>query len=247
MTQMTTGQNSYICQEDSEYPVADSYIYLQEYIVNRQEEAINIPKVGFKHTEETKEKIRELTRIAMASPEVQKKIKGREFSEEHIKELKEAKRRFYKNGGVSNFKGRHFYREENSFFGEHHSEKTKMHWSEIRKGRIPCNKGKVGKRGEGTSNWKGGITPENKRIRNNMETRLWREAVFTRDDWTCQKTGIRGGKITAHHVQNFAQIPELRFATNNGITLSEEKHIEFHKIFGKKDNNKEQMEEFINS
>lgn len=30
----------------------------------------------------------------------------------------------------------------NSFYGKHHSEKTRKHWSEIRKGRVPPNKGK---------------------------------------------------------------------------------------------------------
>lgn len=94
--------------------------------------------------------------------------------------------------------------------------------------------------------WKGGVTPINKVIRMSLETKLWREAVFIRDNWTCQKTGIKGGKLHSHHIQNFAQYPELRFAIDNGITLSKEAHNEFHKIYGKKNNNREQLNEFLN-
>jgi len=94
-------------------------------------------------------------------------------------------------------------------------------------------------------NWKGGITPENIKIRNGIEMRLWRESVFARDNWTCQKYGIRGGKLCPHHIQNFAQFPELRFAIDNGTTLSVKAHKEFHKKYGVKNNTKEQLEEFL--
>lgn len=89
-------------------------------------------------------------------------------------------------------------------------------------------------------------TPEILIIRCSIENRLWREAVFSRDNWTCQKTGIKGGKLHSHHIKNFAQYPELRFAIDNGITLSKEAHNEFHKIYGKKNNNREQLNEFLN-
>lgn len=94
-------------------------------------------------------------------------------------------------------------------------------------------------------NWKGGITPENMAIRQSIEFRLWREAVFARDNWTCQKTKIKGGKLHAHHIKPFSQFPELRFAVDNGITFSMESHKIFHKIYGRKNNTKEQILEFI--
>lgn len=101
-------------------------------------------------------------------------------------------------------------------------------------------------RGEKSHLYKGGITPINLQIRASIEFRLWREANFARDNWTCQKYGTRGGKLVAHHIQNFADFPELRFAIDNGITLSDKAHKEFHKKYGTKNNTKEQLEEFLN-
>ena len=100
-------------------------------------------------------------------------------------------------------------------------------------------------KGDKSWNWKGGIEPENKRIRKSLEYKLWREAVYKRDDWTCQKYKTKGGKLHPHHIQNFAGFPELRFTIDNGITLSEKAHKEFHKIYGFHSNTKEQLEEFI--
>lgn len=107
------------------------------------------------------------------------------------------------------------------------------------------NKSFQGRRGEKSNWWKGGITPENKIIRKSIEYRLWREAVFARDNWTCQKTGIKGGELHPHHINNFSEFPELRFAIDNGITLSEKAHREFHKKYGIKNNTREQLKEFL--
>lgn len=89
------------------------------------------------------------------------------------------------------------------------------------------------------------ITPENIRIRQSIDYRLWREAVFVRDNFTCQKYGTKGGILRAHHIKNFADFPELRFAIDNGITLSKKAHKEFHKRYGIKNNTREQLEEFL--
>ena len=76
-----------------------------------------------------------------------------------------------------------------------------------------------GHRGAKSHFWRGGIWPEHLRIKRSIEYRLWRKAVFERDNYTCRFCGIRGGKLHADHIKPFALYPELRFAIDNGRTL----------------------------
>ena len=93
--------------------------------------------------------------------------------------------------------------------------------------------------------WKGGITPKNTKIRNSIEFCFWRESVFGRDNYTCQKCDIKGGKLNAHHIKNFASFLEVRLAIDNGITLCEKCHKKFHIKYGKIKTSKMQLEEFL--
>lgn len=72
--------------------------------------------------------------------------------------------------------------------------------------------------------WKGGITPINQSLRRGLRMRLWREAVFKRDDYTCQECGVRGGQLEAHHIKPFSSFPEQRFDIDNGQTLCKPCH-----------------------
>lgn len=67
--------------------------------------------------------------------------------------------------------------------------------------------------------WKGGISAINNRIRQSSEYKVWRDAVFRRDDFTCQACRRRGGYLEADHIKRFADYPELRFDVANGRTL----------------------------
>lgn len=133
--------------------------------------------------------------------------------------------------------------------GKKHSKIHNKKVSEALKGRIfseeTRRKLSKSKKGSNNPSWKGGITSEIKRIRHSIDIKLWREAVFKRYNFTCQKYGIKGGKLIAHHIQNFADFPDLRFAIDNGITLSDKAHREFHKKYGRKNNTREQLEEFL--
>ena len=84
-------------------------------------------------------------------------------------------------------------------------------------------------KGENCHFWKGGVTPINKAIRASLEYKLWREAVFKRDNWTCVwcKARCEKGKavyLHADHIKPFAYYPELRFSIDNGRTLCEPCH-----------------------
>ena len=143
--------------------------------------------------------------------------------------------------------------EGNPFFGKKHSEETRKKMKESRKNQIFSNetlikksismKGKNSKEKHG--GWKGGITLENKLIRSSVEFRLWRESVFARDGWICKKCLIKGGNLHPHHILNFAEYRELRFAIDNGITLCKSCHSSFHKKYGQRKNNREQLLEFL--
>lgn len=56
-------------------------------------------------------------------------------------------------------------------------------------------------------------------LRYSKEADDWRRAVFARDDYTCQRCGVRGGSLEAHHDLPFAYYPALRFEVLNGSTL----------------------------
>lgn len=88
-------------------------------------------------------------------------------------------------------------------------------------------------------------TDESKLARVKPEYKFWREQVYNRDDWTCQKCHIKGGKLHPHHIRNFSEFTDLRYDVSNGITLCTTHHIEFHKIYGKKHNTEEQIKEYI--
>ncbi len=126
-------------------------------------------------------------------------------------------------------------------FGFRHSDTTKKKIGESRKGKKHSeetkNKIRIAnrrphpwmKKGKYASNWQGGKSKINARIRISKEYKLWRKAVFERDNYTCVwcKERSRVGKaviIHADHIKPFAYFPELRFAIDNGRTLCIECH-----------------------
>ena len=89
------------------------------------------------------------------------------------------------------------------------------------------------------------LVSKNKKIRKSEPYEQWRTNIFKRDDFICQKCG-KNRNLRAHHIRNFSKYEMLRFKINNGITFCEKCHNEFHKIYGRYDNNTTQIEEFLN-
>lgn len=69
-----------------------------------------------------------------------------------------------------------------------------------------------------------GASSINELIRKSSEYKLWRRAVFERDNYTCIWCFAKGGRLNADHIKPFAYFPELRFAIDNGRTLCEPCH-----------------------
>lgn len=103
--------------------------------------------------------------------------------------------------------------------GSHHTDEAK---EKVRQSLL-------GRRGSLARNWQGGKTAMNTIIRYSTESKQWRQAIFERDDYTCQGCGARSGNgvavvLHADHIKPFAYFPELRFELTNGRTLCRECH-----------------------
>lgn len=68
-------------------------------------------------------------------------------------------------------------------------------------------------RGSKNPNWKGGVVPAEKMLRDISQYSSWRESVFSRDGYACIWCGDnRGGNLQADHIIPFSKILEkLRF------------------------------------
>ena len=137
--------------------------------------------------------------------------------------------------------------------GKKHTEKTKQKISEIRKNGLangeiqPWNKGKKCPQlcRENNPNWNPNLTDEERVIkRKYKEYEYWRTEVFKKYNYTCQLSHQKGGQLVVHHLNGYGFNKEQRLDINNGIVITKELHILFHKLYGHKNNTKEQFEEF---
>lgn len=83
-------------------------------------------------------------------------------------------------------------------------------------------------------NWKGGISDRDHLLRQTPEYKEWRNAVYKRDNWTCQLCRKKQKHPIAHHIKNFRIYVPLRFDIKNGVTLCRGCHKKVHSEIGRK-------------
>jgi rhodanese-related sulfurtransferase len=74
----------------------------------------------------------------------------------------------------------------------------------------------------------------------------WRKSVYERDDFTCQCCNDdKGGNLVAHHLDGYHWCEEKRTDIDNGVTLCDTCHKDFHNKYGVKNNTKDQYVEWL--
>lgn len=104
---------------------------------------------------------------------------------------------------------------------------------------------------ENNPNWRNDLTDYDRENdfnrRYDVKNSNWILEIFTRDDYTCRKCNKKGVKINAHHLDGWNWCKEKRYEISNGVTLCENCHNNFHSIYGKGNNTKEQYYEWFNN
>ena len=201
---------------------------------------------GSHHTEETREKLRQLGLGKTLPIETRQKISlsltgrvrgpmgeeqrnkcrlahiGMKLSEEHKRKIGLACRgkRHY---GVKAFL------ETRAKMSLSQKKRTDFSW---KPGRVPWNKGIkwAEMTGENRPLWKGGVTSRD-RLERVRFRRTVQKLVFERDDYTCQICGGRGGSLQVDHIQKWVDCVEGRFDIDNCRTVCMDCHYKI--TFGK--------------
>lgn len=141
---------------------------------------------------------------------------GKPLSEEHKRKIadgnrgkvmsEESKRKISisQRGETNSMKGR--TGEKHPMFGKHHTVEAIEKMRQARLGKPNPNAGNRGKKKEAHHNWRGGITPIRKSIRESIRYGDWRQQCFLRDNFTCQNCGTRGKTLNVHHEKSFIKL-----------------------------------------
>lgn len=175
-------------------------------------------RVGTKHTEETKKKIA-LSMKGDKNPMFGNKIGHKHKEETKIKLSLLLKQQYLNNKRVPPMLGKKFStisvkKMSDSHRGKIFSEETKQKLSDSRKG-------------EKHWNWK--FDRNSLKISEKKHLcgkyREWMKSVKKRDNWKCKISNEDcKGRLESHHILNWVEYPELRYQTNNGITLCHAHH-----------------------
>ena len=103
--------------------------------------------------------------------------------------------------------------------------------------------------GENHWNYNSDLTEEEREERasdrrNNSNFKRWSKKVKEQANYICDCCGKQGYNLHSHHLNGWNKFKEQRYDLENGVCLCESCHKEFHKLYGKGDNTKEQYIEF---
>ena len=73
----------------------------------------------------------------------------------------------------------------------------------------------------------------------------WYRTILRLSSFTCAITGKLGGVLSAHHIYNYADYPDLRLSISNGVVIKQSLHKEFHRRYGRGNNTLFQFKEFF--
>ncbi len=199
------------------------------------------------HTEASKEKMRIANKGKHHSPETQFKKGNPSWNNGLIGIIKHSEQ--------SNKNKAELMKGNTRNSGKLRSEETKIGlrgkkaWNKGTTGIIKANTGSFKKgqtSGDKNARWMGGISTENEKCRHSEESKNWQKKVKERDNYSCQKCDEKRRRYTtAHHILNFSNHIELRFNVDNGITFCRKCHKAFHIKYGVRNNNLNQVEEFL--
>jgi len=151
----------------------------------------------------------------------QKGVKKPPFSEEHIRKLREARKRQGSNVWNKGKKGLQKHTQEWK-----DNAKERMKGNQFRKGYTAWNKGLQKEKNplwiEDRSLLK---TYSGSEERRSPKYQNWRHQCIKRDRHICRINNKDcEGKVVVHHILGWADYPELRYNINNGITLCQAHH-----------------------
>ena len=100
--------------------------------------------------------------------------------------------------------------------------------------------------GSNHHNWKSELSDQNRIDRRiNPEYCSFVERVMRRDKYTCQCCGASNKKNIVHHLDGYNWCFDKRYDDENGITLCNDCHNNFHVIYGYGNNTREQFLEWL--
>jgi len=170
------------------------------------------PMLGKHRSEETRRKLSQIQKGKRLSEETKQKLReanrgprhpnwGKHLSEETKNKIRSTKIRLYKDNPelkaiISNLVKKLW---ENSEYREKHL-------------------------GSKNPNWKGGLIKREETLAHKLraELRTWANKILERDNYTCQRCGLRTkekGIMEIHHIEPISRYPSLVLDVTNGITF----------------------------